>query len=147
MTDEEVEVVAEELAKIGGASWHPGRQQGPLMRVVTDRYRDQARAAIAALDRFRASREQFCPQDGHGQTPQEPIAEPPSLPTANLVRPGAIVTYRPPSDRRAYTCRVVEIQGSRAYLEPILRTCTGWISIEYLQPATEQISDKKEDPH
>jgi hypothetical protein len=31
MTAEEIEVVAEELAKSSGTSWNPGRVQGPLM--------------------------------------------------------------------------------------------------------------------
>ncbi|MXQ13363.1 hypothetical protein [Microvirga makkahensis] len=35
MTDQEVEVVAEELAKIGRLSWYPGRQEGPFVRAVT----------------------------------------------------------------------------------------------------------------
>ena len=42
VTDEEVEVVAEELAKIGGVSWYPDQRQGPLMRGVMVRYRAQA---------------------------------------------------------------------------------------------------------
>jgi hypothetical protein len=41
MTDEEIEVVAEELAKRDGSSWYPGRMQGPLTRLVTDYYRDK----------------------------------------------------------------------------------------------------------
>ena len=41
MTDEEIEVVAEELAKRNGSSWYPGRMQGPLTRLVTDYYRDK----------------------------------------------------------------------------------------------------------
>ena len=53
MTAEEVEVVAEELARTGGTAWYPGRQRGPLLRAVTERYREQARAVIAALDRQR----------------------------------------------------------------------------------------------
>src|SRR5689334_8589415 len=56
VTEDEVEVVAEELAKAGGTSWYPGRERGPLLRVVVDRYRDRARLAIAALDRYRASK-------------------------------------------------------------------------------------------
>ena len=45
MTEEEIEIVAEELAKIGGVTWYPGREKGTLMRVVCDRYRDRARVA------------------------------------------------------------------------------------------------------
>jgi hypothetical protein len=50
MNDEEIEIVAQELAKIGGTSWYPGRQAGRMLRVVSERYRDQARALIRALD-------------------------------------------------------------------------------------------------
>jgi hypothetical protein len=54
MTEEEIEAVAEELAKAGGLSWYPGRTRGPLLRTVSERYRDRARLAIEALDRVRA---------------------------------------------------------------------------------------------
>ena len=56
VAEDEIEVVAEELAKAGGLSWYPGRQHGSLLRVVSDRYRDRARLAIAALDRYRAQK-------------------------------------------------------------------------------------------
>ncbi len=44
MTDEEIEVVAEELARSSGLSWYPGRVQGLLIRLVADRSHEQARA-------------------------------------------------------------------------------------------------------
>jgi len=132
MTEEEIELVAEELAKIGGVSWYPGREQGTLMRVVTDRYRDRARIAIEALDRYRASRNTAVVQDNGRSEPSRP--SPSSRTTSNEIRPGSTVVYRPPGDRRAYPCRVVEIEGSRAYLAPILRACTDWVSIEHLTP-------------
>jgi hypothetical protein len=53
MTDEEIDIVAQELAKIGGTSWYPGRQPGRMLRVVSERYRDQARALIQAFDQYR----------------------------------------------------------------------------------------------
>ena len=56
MTEDEIDAVAEELAKAGGLSWYPGRERGPLLKVVSDRYRDRARLAIAALDRCRAQK-------------------------------------------------------------------------------------------
>ena len=136
MTEEEIEIVAEELAKIGGVSWYPGREQGTLMRVVTDRFRDRARVAIEALDRYRASQRVDVLQDnGHG----EPYMPSNSLDAVSReeIRPGSTVVYRPPGDRRAYPCRVVEIEGSRAYLAPILRACTDWVSIEYLTPQAD----------
>jgi hypothetical protein len=36
MTGEEIEVVAEELAKSGGISWYPRHTPGPLMPLVRD---------------------------------------------------------------------------------------------------------------
>jgi len=135
MTEEEIEIVAEELAKIGGVSWYPGRQQGTLMRLVTDRYRDRARIAIEALDRYRASKRASVLQDNG---PSKPYTQSQSVGAASHeIKPGSTVVYRPPGDRRAYPCRVVEIEGSRAYLAPILRACTDWVSIEYLTPQGE----------
>jgi hypothetical protein len=134
MVDEEVEVVAEELAKIGGVPWSLGRQPGPLMHGVTDRYRAQARVVIAALEWIRTGSEPTCAQDLGGDGSQKII----SGVSGDQFRPGATVIYRPLGDRRTYPCRVVEIQGERAYLAPILRTCIGWISIERLQSATDE---------
>jgi hypothetical protein len=134
MTEEEIEVVAEELAKIGGVTWYPGRERGTLMRVVCDRYRDRARVAIEALERYRAARQASVSQDNERPAAPSIISAP--APLANdEIRPGATVIYRPPGDRRAYPCRVVEIKGNRAYLAPILRACTDWVSIEYLMPS------------
>jgi hypothetical protein len=134
MTEEEIEVVAEELAKIGGVTWYPGRERGTLMRVVCDRYRDRARMAIEALDRYRTARQATLSQDNEKVEP--PLTISASAPLANDdIKPGATVIYRPPGDRRAYPCRVVEIKGNRAYLAPILRACTDWVSIEHLMPS------------
>ncbi len=141
VTDEEVQIVAEELAKVGGVSWYPGREPGPLMRAVTDRYRAQARVVIAALERIRTGSEPTCSQDLGGDGPQKII----SGVSSGQVRPGATVIYCPIGDRRASPCRIVEIQGDRAYLAPILRTCVGWVSLEWLQPsADERVPSLKE---
>lgn len=139
MTEEEIEVVAEELAKIGGVAWYPGREKGTLMRVVSDRYRDRARIAIEALDRFRQSKHSPLSQDNTIDN-NYLTREPTPRDTSEDIKPGATVIYRPPGDRRAYPCRVVEIEGSRAYLAPILRACTDWVSIEHLLPTAD--SDK-----
>ncbi len=134
MTEEEIEIVAEELAKIGGVTWYPGREKGTLMRVVCDRYRDRARVAIAALDRYRAT-QQASPLSQDNR-PVDGCMTSESLlsSTREDIKPGATVVYRPPGDRRAYSCRVVAIEGNRAYLSPILRACTEWVSIEHLVP-------------
>jgi hypothetical protein len=130
MTEEEIEVVAEELAKIGGVTWYPGREKGTLMRVVCDR----ARAAIEALERHRAVRQASVSQDNEKR--DAPLRPHPQTSLCNDdIKPGATVIYRPPGDRRAYPCRVVEIEGNRAYLAPILRACTDWVSIEHLMPS------------
>jgi hypothetical protein len=136
MTEEEIEIVAEELAKIGGISWYPGREKGTLMRLVSDRYRDRARIAIEALDRYRASKKAVVVQDNGDSNPHAPDSLP-GIASKDEIRPGSTVVYRPPGDRRAYPCRVVEIEGSRAYLAPILRSCTDWVSIEYLTPQAD----------
>jgi hypothetical protein len=135
MTNEEVEVVAEELARSGGLSWCPGRAQGSLMQVVTSHYREQARVVIAALDHLRT---------GGGDTSQVPDAQRVGPPDAlhrdpvSDVRPGATIIYRPSGDQRASPSRIVEIQGDRTYLAPIVRTCVGWVSLERLEPSTEE---------
>jgi hypothetical protein len=135
MTEEEVEVVAEELAKIGGTAWYPGRGRGPLLRVVTDRYREQARAVIAALERKRASSEAAVSPDAAVDENSD-VDRPFGTNAVHDIRPGATVIYRPAGDQRAYPCRVVEIRG------PILRTCIGWISTEAPQdPLTDETSE------
>jgi hypothetical protein len=134
MTDEEIEVVAEELAKSGGLSWYPGHTPGPLMRLVTDHYREQARVIIAALERLRAGEDSCWAPDLQRNGPQETIRRGP----VSEVRPGATIIYRPPGDQRAYPCRIVEIRGDHAYLAPILRTCVGSVSIERLQASTDE---------
>ena len=135
MTEDEVEAVAAELAKAGGLGWHPGRERGPLKHVA-DRYRDRARLAIAALDRLRAGRRSADPTDLSIESEQAPSASrSPSRPTSgSSLEAGSMVLYRPPGDRRAYPCRIDKVRGSRVYLVPDLKTCTGWIDVEYLSP-------------
>ena len=56
MTDQEVEVVAEELAKLVHVPWAPGYETTPLLHVVTECHRAEARAILAALDQIRPGR-------------------------------------------------------------------------------------------
>jgi hypothetical protein len=137
MTDDEIEVVAQELAKIGGTSWYPGREEGSLMRVLSDRYRDRARIAIAALDRYRAGS-----QAPATDVPPEPaLHSGPALPDDRFDI-GTTVIYRPPGDRRAYACRVEEVEDGRVYLVPVSRQCTGWVAVGALaQGGTSPASD------
>jgi hypothetical protein len=94
VTEEEIEVVAEELAKVGGLPWYPGRTQGPLLRVVSNRYRDRARVAIAALERLRQGMQDLGAPKSHAsdvalinkvQEPQAP----------DTLQTGSIAVYRP----------------------------------------------------
>ncbi|MBZ6075363.1 hypothetical protein [Microvirga puerhi] len=129
MNDEEVEVVAAELAKVGGTSWYPGREKGPVLRVITERYRDRARAAIAALDRHRASRSNGPRPDSSDQEGES--SDIPSFVASGSIRKGTTVVYRPPGDRRAYPCTIERITEDFVYLVPQMKQPVGWV------PATE----------
>ena len=137
MTEDEVEAVAEELAKAGGVAWYPGRARGPLLRIVSDRYRDRARLAIAALDRYRAHKA------GVASSDSIEIGRPPEPPEASTASDGALrvditVVYRPPGEQRAYPCRIEKIEGGQAYLVPFLRPWTSWVPIEDLTPVLQE---------
>ena len=138
VTEDEVEAVAEELAKAGGVAWYPGRERGPLLRIVSDRYRDRARLAIAALDRYRAHKAGVAPADTPDSIDVGPIPEQPQAhaPSDSGIRVGVTVVYRPPGEQRAYPCRVEKIEGGRAYLVPFLRPWTSWVPIQNITAAS-----------
>ena len=139
MTDEEIGAVAEELAKAGGTSWYPGRTKGALLRPVSERYRDRARLAIAALDRVRTGRAaEACVAQAHTLQGGEPSGGP------DRVQAGTVVVYRPPGDQRAIACRVERIEDGRAYLAPVPRPDIGWVSLESLEPLEEMSHTKGE---
>jgi len=141
MNDEEVEIVAAELAKVGGVAWYPGRESGPVLRVITERYRDRARAAIAALDRHRARRSN-APQPGGPdhelQAPDRATFQP-----TGRMRKGATVIYRPPGDRRAYPCTVERISEGFVYLVPQAREPVGWVPASEIWDNPNFLSDLK----
>jgi hypothetical protein len=137
MDEQEVEVVAEELAKAGGVSWHPGRTTEPVLRTVHARYRDRARLAIAALERWRAR------QSGPAQSlnaPAEASLSPPSLIAGQQdgLQVGAVVIYRAPGDKRAIPCRVEKLEKGRAYLVPCPISEVGWVDLDTLRPLSNE---------
>ena len=132
MSEDEVEIVAAELAKAGGVGWYPGRERGPLKHVA-NRYRDRARLAIAALDRFRAGQQNADAADSIAIGHLEPALGTSSMPEHSL-QAGSTVLYRPPGDRRAYPCRIDKVEGSRVHLVPDIKACTGWIDASKLLP-------------
>ena len=140
MTEEEIDAVAEELAKAGGTSWYPGRTRGALLRPVTERYRDRAKLAIAALDRMRAGRGS-APSDAQEVPPQQ---QSPHAGEPDKIAVGAIVVYRPPGEQRAVTCRIERIESGRAYLVPAARPDVGWVSLDSLNPVEAGASTKGE---
>jgi hypothetical protein len=123
MTEKEVDIVAEELARLGGTCWYPGRNDDPVLRVVTERYRLRARAAIAALERHRAAAEKIETETSSQVDTDIVFAHPPS----ERLRLGATVIYRPPGDRRAYSCIVDEIADGAVHVVPQIPGWDGWV--------------------
>jgi hypothetical protein len=133
MSEEEVECVAEELAKVGGVAWYPGREPNAILRVVSDRYRDRARVAIAALERLRASRQQKGVVElSAGEDPE--IAHRARAGIAEDIEVGSVVIYRAPGDLRAIACRVTRREGGAVYLVPCERPDVGWVQIDGIVP-------------
>jgi hypothetical protein len=130
MTEEEVELVAQEMAKVGGVSWYPGRTSGGLLRNVGERYRDRARVAIAALDRLRAGKEETAESAGVMASVGPVAKETGSLSPSDKLEIGATVVYRPPGDQRAFPCRVTQVEDGRVYLVPCPRPDVGWVALD-----------------
>src|SRR3954468_18043440 len=119
------------MAKAGGTAWYPGRDKGPLLRLVSERYRDRARLMIAALDRYRASR-QDAAEDKDSSQPQADATS--NSGADERIQVGSLIVYRPKGDHRAYPCRVQKLDGSRAYVVPEIPSCTGWVDVQELLP-------------
>jgi hypothetical protein len=130
VTEEEIEAVAHELAKVGGSSWYPGRSSGPILRAVGQRYIDRARVAIAAIDRFRAAQDAVASSDNAAPEPTVSAGSASESP----FKVGSTVVYRPPGDQRALSCKIERIEADRAYLVPIPHRPVGWVSLESLEP-------------
>ncbi|MGO4572351.1 hypothetical protein [Microvirga sp. 2TAF3] len=139
MNDTEVDIVAAELAKIGGTSWYPGRENGPILRVVTERYRDRARAAIAALDRYRATQENSPGSDSPGEDKSNRDATSAAL--VGQFKPGMTVVYRPPGDRRAYSCTIEKVTNDFVYLVPKAKNRVGWVPASEMRANPSFVKD------
>jgi hypothetical protein len=126
MTDDEIQVVAEELAKVGGLSWYPGRPSGAFLRSVSEGYLEQARAVIATLDRMRASKPQVSIEQERTPTRPPSHEHPTSVPKDKL-RVGSVVEYHPPGDKRAIMCRIEELEEDHARLEPLAKPDIDWV--------------------
>jgi hypothetical protein len=110
---------------------------------VTERYRDRAKVAIAALDRLRANNSSASgnPASGSGE-----ILSREGLPNGSdeRMQVGSIVVYRPPGDQRAITCRIDRLEQGRAYLVPCARPDVGWVSLDNLHPLNTETADNEE---
>ena len=129
VTEEEIDAVAEELAKVGGISWYPVRSGGPVLRALRERYRDRPRVAIAALAGWRA-RSGPAGQRSLAARSRPRRAE--RVSDESQLRVGTIVVYRPPGDQRAVTCTIERLDHGRAYLVPCPRPDFGWVSLDDL---------------
>src|SRR4051812_20430589 len=133
MTEEEIDYVAQEMAKVGGVSWYPGRAPGGLLRNVCERYRDRARVAIAALDRVRAG-QRVADIKVINEARENVISESSGDVPKNRFEVGSIVVYRPPGDQRAIECQVTQIDDGRVYLVPCPRSDVGWVAVDSAAP-------------
>lgn len=129
LTEEDIKLVAEVLAKIGG-NWYPERAQS-VPRTVNNRHREVARIIIAAVERAKAANqsatEEASAPDLSGDVRTTNGAEDGEL------HVGASVVYRPPGDKRTLACLIEELEGGRAYVVPEHREI-GWVSTHSLLP-------------
>lgn len=129
MTEEEIKLVAEVLANIGG-NWYPERAQSEP-KAVTNRHREVARLIVAAVERAKAANQSAIDVEA---------ASEPSLKARlstnhenDALNIGESVLYRPPGDKRTLACRIEKLEGGQAYVVPELREI-GWVSTHSLLP-------------
>ena len=123
MTEQEVEAVAELLAKVG-SSYYPERTK-PTLRTINNKHREVAQLVLQALEQMR----------GRGEDPDERPDEGASFSfaDADLLYVGAAVVYRPPGEKRAITCLIEKMERGRAYLVPTPQKI-GWVPSHTLSP-------------
>jgi hypothetical protein len=128
LSDEEIELVAELLAKIGG-TWYPERT-GATPRAVGSRHRDVAQLIVDAVDRLHATRPSTADDTSSGQSMEDNA---PGIIVGDQLHIGATVEYSPPGDKRTFPCRIEKMEDGRAYLVPADREI-GWVSTHTLLP-------------
>jgi len=105
-----------------------------MLRTVSARYRDRAQAAIAALERFRASKKGIAVSPSQSAEAGMALHDNTASDRGDQLLVGTIVVYRPPGDRRATPCRIEKLEVGRAYLVPCPRPDIGWIALDDLIP-------------
>jgi hypothetical protein len=128
MTEDEVEAIAELLAKVGG-TWYPERTR-PALRAINKRHWDVAKLVLTELEQLRSADQEAGSRDDSTHNRLDEAN------TLNLVGNdqlyvGATVVYRPPGEKRAITCSIEKMEQGRAYLVPAHREI-GWVSTQTL---------------
>jgi hypothetical protein len=129
LTEEDIRLVAEVLAKIGG-NWSPERAQS-APRTVNNRHREVARIIIAAVERAKAAN-QSATKEGSAPDRSRDARTTNGAEGGDL-HVGASVVYRPPGDKRTLACRIEKLEDGRAYVIPEHREI-GWVSTHSLLP-------------
>ena len=124
MTEQEVEAVAELLAKVG-SSYYPERTK-PTLRTINNKHREVAQLVLQALEGMRGSRNGADERSDEGGSF--------NFADADLLYVGAAVVYRPPGEKRALTCLIDKMERGRAYLVPAPQEI-GWVPMHTLSPS------------
>lgn len=122
MSEEEVELVAELLARVGG-TWYPERTK-PALRAVSNRHREVARLILDVVERSQAAEQEAL--EAGSTSDGAPEGKAFNFAGEDQLHVGATVVYRPPGEKRALTCRIERMEHGRAYLVPAQRE-VGWV--------------------
>ena len=138
MTEDEVEAIAELLAKVSG-NWYPERTR-PALRAISKRHRDVAQLVLAQLEQFRGA------DRGVKQIENPPLERSDEANAFNFAGDdqlyvGATVVYRPPGEKRAITCWIEKMERGRAYLIPT-HLEIGWVPIQTLSRLKPEASER-----
>jgi hypothetical protein len=141
LTEEEIKLVAEVLANIGG-NWYPERARSEP-KPVTNRHREVARLIVAAVERSKAANQSATEV---GSASERSLEAPSSNGTEDdKLHIGATALYRPPGDKRTFACRIEKLEDGRAYVVPEHREI-GWVSTHSLLPLNPNRDDGKRPP-